>query len=145
MSDNGGEFNNEGYWQMNEKLNIETCTTAVESPCNNGAVECYNLIAEAMEKILEDEKYEPVIALAWWVSVKNALLNHLGHSPNELVFGFNIYTPSVLIDWLPALEAATTSKMLRMNLNALHAVKKYFIEAKSSKNIQRALRFTVKA
>ena len=74
LSDNGEEFNNEGYWQMNEKLNIETCTTAVESPFINGTVEYHNLIvAEAMEKTLEDEKYEPEIALAWTVNVKNAL------------------------------------------------------------------------
>ena len=64
LSDNGGEFNNGGYWQMNEKLIIETCTTAVESPFNNGTVERHNLIvAEAMEKTLEDEKCEPEIAL----------------------------------------------------------------------------------
>lgn len=49
MSDNGGEFNNESYWQMNEKLNIEVCTTAMESPFSN----YYNLIvAEAMKKTL---------------------------------------------------------------------------------------------
>ena len=71
VSDNGGEFNNEGYWQMNEKLNIETCITAVESPFSNGTVECHNLIvAESMEKTLVDEKYEPEIALALAVSAK---------------------------------------------------------------------------
>ena len=50
---------------MNEKLNIETCSTAVESPFSNGIVEHHNLIvAKAMEKILEDEKWELEIALA---------------------------------------------------------------------------------
>ena len=49
MSDNGVEFNNEGYRQMNEKLNIEIYTTAAESPLSNGTVERHNLIvAEAM-------------------------------------------------------------------------------------------------
>lgn len=94
LSDNGGEFNNEGYRQMNEKLNIETCPTAAESPFSNGTVERHNLIiAEAMGKTLDDEKCEPEIALAWAVSAKNALQNHSGYSPNELVFGSNINTP----------------------------------------------------
>ena len=75
---------------MNETLNIETCTTAVESPFSNGTVERHNLtVAEAMKKT-EDEKCKPEITLASAVSAKNAVQNHLGHSPNELVFGFNI-------------------------------------------------------
>ena len=77
-----------------------------------------------MKKTLENKKCEPEIALAWAVSAKNALQNHSGHSPNELVFGFNINTPSVLTDQLLALEAATTSDVVRVNLNASHAVRK---------------------
>ena len=51
------------------KKNIETCTTAVGSPCSNGTVEHHNLkVAEAMEKTLEDEKCEPEIALAWAIN-----------------------------------------------------------------------------
>ena len=62
---------------MNEKLNIETCTIAAKSLFGNGTVECHNLIvAEAMEKMLEDEKCEQEIALAWAVCAKNALQNH---------------------------------------------------------------------
>ena len=106
---------------MNKKLNIETCTTVAESPFSNGTVERQNLIvAEIMEKTLEDEKCEPEIALAWVVSAKNGLQNHLEHSPNELVLGFNINTPSILTDYLPALEAATTSEMVSLKLNVLH-------------------------
>ena len=138
MSDNGGEFNNEGYWHINEKLNIETCTTAVESPFSNNTVECHNLIvAEAMEKTLEDEKCETEIPLARAVSAKNALHNHLDNGPNELVFGFDINTQSVLTNQLPAIEAATTSEMIRTNLNALHSAKKSFIEAEPTSEMIR--------
>ena len=35
LSDNGGKFSNELLWQMNEKLNIETRTTAGKSPFRN--------------------------------------------------------------------------------------------------------------
>ena len=130
---------------MNEKKDIETCTAAVESSFSNGAVECHNLIvAEAMEKMLEDEKSEQEIALAWAIHAKNALQNHSGHSPNELVFEFKINTPTVLTDWLSALEAITTSDMVRLNLNALHAARKNFMKAESRKKIQRALRSNVR-
>ena len=68
----------------------------------------------------------------------------MGHNLNDLVFGFNINTPTVLIDQLLALEAVTTSEMARTNLNALHAARKSFIEAESSEKIWRALRFNVR-
>ena len=55
------------------------------------------------------------------------------------MFGFNINTPSVLTDQLPALEAATTSEIVRTNSNALHAARKSFIEAESSEKIWREL------
>ena len=62
---------------MNGKLNIETCTTAAESPFSSGAMECHNLIvATPLEKTLEDAKCEPGIVLVWIVSAKNTLQNH---------------------------------------------------------------------
>ena len=66
------------------------------------------------------------------------------HSPNELVFYFDINSPTVLTHQLPALETTTFSEMLRTNLNALHAVRKSFIEAESSEKIQRALSSNVR-
>ena len=66
-------------------------------------MEYHNLIvAEAVERKLEDEKNEPEIALVWVISAKNALQNHSVHSLNDLVFGFNINTSSVLTDQSPA-------------------------------------------
>ena len=35
LCDKKREFVDENYWQMNEKLNIETCTTAVGSQLSN--------------------------------------------------------------------------------------------------------------
>ena len=53
FSGNWGEFNKEGYCQINEKFNIETCTTTAESPFSNGIVEHHNLIvAEVMESFI---------------------------------------------------------------------------------------------
>ena len=60
--------------RFNQKLNIESTTTAAESPFSNGMVERHNLIlAEAMIKVIEDVKYSPDIVLAWADSATNAL------------------------------------------------------------------------
>ena len=50
----------------------------------------------------------------------------------------------VLTDQLPALETATTSNMVGVNLNALHTTRKSFMEAEASEKIQRSLRSNVK-
>ena len=70
---------------------------------------------------------------------KNALQNHGGYSPNQLVFGTNVNLPSVITDLAPALESFTSSDIVRRNLNALHDVRKNFIEAESSERIKRDL------
>ena len=55
LTDNGGEFSNERFREMSEKLNIKPTTTAAESPFSNGIVERDNLIlAEAMIKVIDD-------------------------------------------------------------------------------------------
>ena len=141
LSDNGGEFSNDHYRQMNEKLGIETCTTAAESPFSNGVCERHNaVIAEAMKKTIEEEKCDPEIALAWAISAKNALHNNSGYSPNELIFGYNVNSPSVLTDKLPALEPHTTSDMVRIMQNARHTAMKNHIEVDASDKIRKALR-----
>ena len=49
--DNGSGDNLEDYQQMNEKLTVETCPTAAESPFSKGTVERHSLIVtETMEK-----------------------------------------------------------------------------------------------
>ena len=144
LSDNGGEFSNDQYREMNEKLNIETCTTAGEAPFSNGIVERHNqILGEAFSKTLDDVKCEPKIALAWAVSAKNSLQNFGGFSPNQLVFGFNPNLPSVLHDKLPAMEVSS-SDLLRQNMEAIHSSRKHFVMAESSDKIRKALRHNVR-
>lgn len=51
LCNNIGEFSNERYKEMNEKLNIETAMTAGESPFSNTIVEQHNqILAEAFYK-----------------------------------------------------------------------------------------------
>ena len=142
LSDNGGEFSNDRYREMNEKLNVETMTTAGESPFSNGIVERHNqILAEAFRKTLSDVKCDPRVALA--VSAKNTLQNSAGFSPNQLVFGFNPNFPTVLYDKLPAMEVSS-SDIIQKNMNALHSARQNFIAAESSEKIRRALRHKVR-
>ena len=144
LSDNGGEFANKSFIDMCAKLNIEVATTAGESPFSNGTVERHNkILAEGMQKTLDDVKCALDMALAWAVSAKNALQNCGGYSPNQLVFGRNVNMPTVLEDKLPALESNTSSDIIRKNLEALHSARKNFIQAESSERIRRALRHNV--
>ena len=108
LTDNGGEFSNDLFREMNEKMNVITWTTAGESPFSNGIVERHNkTLFVAMKKTMDDAKCSPEVALAWSVSAKNALQNNNGFTPNQLVFGHNVNLPTVLSDQLPALEATT--------------------------------------
>ena len=84
LSDNGGEFNNTLFRDMSELLGIDVMTTAAESPWS----ERHNaIIANMVDRIKADVECSLEVALAWAVSAKNALKNHYGYSPNQLVFG----------------------------------------------------------
>ena len=145
LSDNGGEFDNETFREMNEKLNVQTCNTAAESPWSNGMVERHNAILyESMMKTMKDAQCDPEIALAWAVSAKNSLQNSGGYSPNQLVFGRNINLPNVLQDEPPAHNIDTNSELIRINLEAMHKARENFIKAESSERIRRALRAKVR-
>ena len=95
---------------MCAKLNIEVATTVWESPFSNGIVERHNkILAEAMQKTLDDVKCELDVALAWAVSAKDALQNCGGYSPNQFVLRRDVNMPTVLEEKPPALESFTFS------------------------------------
>ena len=140
LSDNGGEFNNDLIRDVAELLNTRVTNTAAESPWSNGIVERHNAIIENMVlKIIDDMSCSVENALVWAVSAKNALHNNLGYSPNQLVFGRNPNIPSILTAKPPALRTVTSSKLIAEHLNALHAARKAFIKAESSRKIKLAL------
>ena len=142
LSDNDGEFANKSFIDMRAKLNIEVATTAGESSFSNGTVETHDkVLAEAMQKTLDDVKCELNMPLAWAVRATNALQNCGGYSPNQLVRNVNM--PTVLEDKLSASESDTSSDIIRENLEALHSARKNFIQAESSERIRRALRHNV--
>ena len=141
LSDNGCEFNNSHMRELGEKFNIEVLTTAAESPWSNGVCERLNaVIGDTVSKIMTDRPCDVDTALAWAVSARNSLLNNNGFSPNQLVFAYNPSIPDVFHSDPPALESVSSSDIVRMNLNALHAARIEFQKCESSEKIRRALR-----
>ena len=136
LSNNGGEFNNDVFREMDEQLNINIKTTAAESPWSNRIVEKHNgIIENVMEKVLLDVKCSLDVALAWCLSAKNSLLNSYGYSPNELVFGYNPNFPSVLNNQLPVQNGVTSRELIASHLNSLQAARKRFIETEADEKL----------
>ena len=105
LVDNGGEFGNTQFQMLCENFNIRICTSAAESPWNNGLIERHNaILGLTVTKIMEDFKCDLQLAISWAVSAKNSLKNVHGFSQNQLVFGKNLNFPNVCDDLLPALE-----------------------------------------
>ena len=95
-------------------------------------------------KTLEDSSCSLDEALCWSLSAKNALTNTQGFSANQLVFGYNPNTPSILVNKPPDLEATKMSEVVAANINAMHAARRAFMRSESSEKLQKALRHQVR-
>ena len=141
LTDYGGEFNNEDFRIMGEKLNTEIKSTTAESLWSNGINKSHNaILGDMIDRIIADMRCSLQVAVASAVSSKNALANVYGVSPNQLVFSKNSNFPSNLINKLPALETPCQSEVVHQKLSAIHSARKAFVEAKSSEKISRALK-----
>ena len=78
------------------------------------------------------------------MNAKNAIFNHKGFTPYQLLLGQNPNLPSIMTDHIPALEGAATNERVVMHLNALHAARKAYIRAEASNRISRVLRHNVR-
>ena len=145
LTDGGGEFNNAEMRALGEAFSIKMITTAAESPWSNGVCERLNgVLGNLVRKILDEEKCDIQMALAWAVSARNAYDNNFGFSPNQLVFGFNPAIPDIYNSDIPGLEEVTTSEIVRRNLNALHLARQEFVKFEADEKIRRALRHNVR-
>ena len=94
LTDNGGEFDSEVFRDMCQNFNVDTRTTAAQSPWSNGVVERHNgILGEMVTKTMCEGKYPFEMVLGWAVSAKNTLSSIHGYSPNQLVFGKNPNLP----------------------------------------------------
>lgn len=147
LCDNGGEFNNESFITMCEKMNITVKTTAAESPWSNGLCERHNaILSEVYLKTAAEVNSDKETILCWAVHSKNCLANVHGFSPYQLSIGYTPVLPGVLNDKLPALEESndSTSDYVENTLKTIATARKAFIQSEYSERIKRALRHNVR-
>ena len=147
MTDNGGEFNSDEMREVASILNVQLCTTAGESPFQNGLCERVHAITDMLLLKLEADygKMNSQTLLSWANMARNSLQMWNGYSSHQLVFGENPNLPNIMQDTLPALEGTTRSEVFSQHLNALHATRKAFIQSEAGERIRRALRNKVRA
>ena len=124
---------------MAESLGITVKTTA-EAPWSNGLIERHNLVlANMLNKVLDDTRYHPDLAVSWCINSKNSLHSVPGFSPYQLAIGKNPKLPSVLNKKAPALTREPISKIVSNNLDVIHKAREAFISSENSENTRRAL------
>ena len=140
LTDNGGEFANSTFTSMCESLGIVIKTTAAESSWSNSLVERHHLIiADMLDKVLEETQCDLELAVTWCINAKNCLSNIHGFSPYQLFIGTNPKLPSMISNRAPALTAKPSSKVISNNLKAKHKAREAFIASENSEKIRRAL------
>jgi hypothetical protein len=129
MTDNGGEFNSDEVREITSILNIRLCTTAADSPFQNGLCERVHAITDMMlTKLHADyEKVNLQTLLSWANMARNSLQMWNGYSSHQLVFGQNPNIPNIMSENLPALQGTTSSEAFAKHLNVLHATLRAFI------------------
>ena len=147
LTDNGGEFNSDEMREVESILNIQVCTTAGESPSQNGLCERVHAVTDMMLTKLEDEQNgaNSETLFCWANMARNCLQVWNGFSSHKLVFGTNPNLPGIMTDKIPALDGTTTTETFAKHLNTLHASRKAFIDTKANERIRRTLRTKVRA
>ena len=142
LADNGGEFNSDELREVQSILNIQVCTTAGESPFQNGLCERVHAVTDMMLTKLDDEQNGATseTLLCWANMARNCLQMWNGFSSHQLVFGTNPILPGIMTDKLPALDGTTTSETFAKHINTLYASRKAFIDTEADERIRRALR-----
>ena len=142
LSDNGGEYNNEHFIDMCDKLGVHVITTGAEAAWSNGIVERHHaLLSRNVKKIVEDTGCSIETALAWAVNAKNELSNINGYSPYQLLLGINPKIPSINDPYekLPTLEEETPSECLAEHIKAIYSARKEQMACEMDEKIRRAL------
>ena len=144
LHDNGGEFVNSDFLDLCDSFNIVILTTAAESPWSNRLCERHNaVLADMLDKILEERECDFQTALCWAIHAKNSLANVHGFSPYQLAIGLTPRMPNVLSDSPPALEESENSLVIK-NLKAIASARKAYMESESKEKIRRALRHNIR-
>ena len=145
LTDNGGEFANSKFIEMAESLGITVKSMAEECPWSNDLIERHNLVlAEMLDRVLEDTQCHPDLAVSWCINAKNSLHSIHGFSPHQLATGKNPKLPSTLNKKVPALTCQPVSKIVSNNLDAIHRAREAFIVSENSMKIRHALSHNIR-
>ena len=145
FNDNEGEFISDEFYEMSERFNIKVITTPSYSPWSNGLCKRHKqFLTNMIEGICDDVNCDYDVALAWAASAKNALINHSGFRPAQLVFGKASNLPSIIDDHLPALDSTIRSVDLAPDISAIHAVRKAFLTSEASEKIKLTLKKNIR-
>lgn len=144
MTDNGGEYVNNSFMDLCEKLNVHVVTTGAEAPWSNGLVERHHaLLSSCITKIQEDTQCSIEIAAAWAVHAKNCLSNINGFSPYQLLFGKNPVLTSVTDPYKTSpttVEDESPSETVAQNIMAIYSARRKQIEMETNFKIKQAIK-----
>ena len=118
LTDNGGEFNSDEMRKVESILNTQICTTAGESPFQNGLCERVRAVTDMMLTKLEDEQNgaNSETLLCWANMARNCLQMWNGFSSHQSVFGTNLNLPGIMTDKIPAFDGTLTSETFAKHL-----------------------------
>ena len=146
LANNGGEFANAKFIEMAESLGITVKTTAAEAPWSNRLIERHNLVlADMLNKVLDDTQCHPNLAVSWCINAKNSLHNVHGFSLYQLAIGKNPKLSSVLNEKVPAVTHQTISKIVSNKADTIHKDREAFISSKNSEKIRWALSHNIRS
>ena len=139
--DNGGEFMNQKFKEMCEKLGIKLISTGANSPWQNGLVEKNHMVVDSIvEKMMRDQpKKTARQLLPHAVFAKNCLVNVSGYVPMQLVFGNIPRLPGVPYNKPPANESVVQTEAIASRLQSLFSSRQAYMEAENSARLKRAL------
>ena len=146
-TDNGGEFANKKLVELIENLGIEFKATAAESSFSNGINERHHAIIKSiLDKIRHDHNKTSVdIVLSYAVFAKNCLVDNLGFSPHQRVFGRSPNIPTICSENICSTNTELESEDMMNHLQLLHKTRQAYMTAESDDRIKRALRSRVYA
>ena len=141
LVDNGGEFNNESFKNMCEKLNIKLKTTGALSPWQNGIVERnHSIVDRMMEKMKEQNPRTPIKdLLKSAIFAKNTMVNKSGFSSSQIVTGSNPRIPGIPYNDPPANEFKTESEAVREKLTTMFKSRQEYMKMENDARLKKAL------
>ena len=142
-SDNGGEFANQEMVELIENMGVNYKATAAQASFSNGINERHNaILKDILTKLRIDDEHRstPVdMLLSYAIFAKNCLIDNLGFSPHQRVFGRNPHIPNVASSNVCHTNSDYESDHVREHLNLLHKTRVAYMKAENSDRLKRAL------